>query len=147
VSAAIKNSGFDSPKSKNHKIIISLAPADVKKEGPLFDLPIALAYLVANEDVIADTTRRMYVGELSLNGELRPVKGVLPIVQTAKENGFTEIIVPIGNAEEAALVDGITVFGAKTLFEVVEHITTSEENKKFSPPNQLQKSPSSGLMD
>lgn len=129
VSAAIKNSGFDSPKSKNHKIIISLAPADVKKEGPLFDLPIALAYLVANEDIIADKIKRMYVGELSLNGELRGVKGVLPIVQTAKENGFEEIIVPTGNAKEAALVDGINIIPADTLTQVVAHITTNEENK------------------
>lgn len=132
VSAAIKNSGFDSPKSKNHKIIISLAPADIKKEGPLFDLPIAIAYLIANEDVVADQTKRMYVGELSLNGELRPVKGVLPIVQTAKENGFSEIIVPSDNAEEAALVDGITIFAATTLKEVVLHITTNKEvNRKL----------------
>jgi magnesium chelatase family protein len=129
VSAAIKNSGFDSPKSKNHKIIISLAPADVKKEGPLFDLPIALAYLVANEDIIADDTKRMYVGELSLNGELRAVRGVLPIVQTAKENGFIEIIVPTGNAKEAALVDGISIIPADTLTQVVAHITTNEEKK------------------
>jgi len=130
VSAAIKNSGFESPKSKNHKIIISLAPADIKKEGPLFDLPIALAYLIANEDIVADKIKRMYVGELSLNGELRPVRGVLPIVQAAKENGFTEIIVPTENAAEAALVDGIIIYPAATLSEVVVHITTNEENKK-----------------
>lgn len=130
LSAAIKNSGFDSPKSKNHKIIVSLAPADVKKEGPLFDLPIAVAYLIANEDVLPDSFKRMYVGELSLNGELRPVKGVLPIVQTAKANGFTEIIVPTGNAEEAALVEGITIFPARTLEDVVLHITNDGEKKK-----------------
>jgi len=141
VSAAIKNSGFDSPKSKNHKIIISLAPADMKKEGPLFDLPIAVCYLIANEDIFADTTKRMYVGELSLNGELRPVKGVLPIVQTAKAHGFTEIIVPTDNAQEAALVEGIAVYIAKTLQEVIAHVTTNEELKKVLPLQPITKIP------
>lgn len=130
VSAAIKNSGFPSPKSKNHKIIISLAPADIKKEGPLFDLPIAIAYLLAAKEITIDSIKRMYVGELSLNGELRPVRGVLPIVQTAQRHGFTEIIVPSENAKEAALVDGITVYGAKTLKEVIAHITTSKEQRQ-----------------
>ena len=135
VSAAIKNSGFDSPKSKNHKIVVSLAPADVKKEGPLFDLPIAVAYLIANEDISIDDVKRMYVGELSLNGELRPVRGVLPIVQTAKEQGFDEIIVPIDNAHEAALIDGISIIPAQTLTEVIFHITNDDE-KKVSLPIQ-----------
>jgi magnesium chelatase family protein len=133
LSAAIKNSGFDSPKSKNHKIVISLAPADVKKEGPLFDLPIAMAYLIANEDMVVDSVKRMYVGELSLNGELRPVKGVLPIVQTAKENGFTEIIVPSLNAKEAGLVKGIYIYPARTLHEVILHSTADAEKKRTLP--------------
>ena len=68
VSAAIKNSGFKSPKNKNQKIVVSLAPADVKKEGPLFDLPIAIGYLIASEDIAADTKKRLFVGELSLDG-------------------------------------------------------------------------------
>ncbi len=122
VSAAIKNSGFASPKSQNHKITISLAPADLKKEGPLFDLPIALAYLAAAEAITLTDTKRMYVGELSLNGELRAVRGVLRAVQTAKEHGFTEIIVPHENVTEAALVAGIAVYGAGTLKEVIAHI-------------------------
>ncbi len=130
LSAAIKNSGFDSPKSKNHKIVISLAPADVKKEGPLFDLPIALAYLVANEDITLDNCKRMYVGELSLNGELRPVKGVLSIVKTAKEHGYTEVIVPEANAKEAALIEEVIIFPARTLTEVIQHITDDSEHKK-----------------
>ncbi len=139
LSAAIKNSGFDSPKSKNHKITISLAPADVKKEGPLFDLPIAIAYLIANEDITVDAYKRMYVGELSLNGELRPVAGVLPIVQTAKDNGFTEIIVPKENAVEAALVEGITIFPARTLEEIILHITNNGEQKKVLPQQPITK--------
>ncbi len=131
VSAAIKNSGFKSPKSQNHKIIISLAPADVKKEGPLFDLPIAVAYLIANEDISIDSISRMYVGELSLNGEIRSVKGILTIVKTAKENGFTEIVVPKGNAEEAALVEGIIIFPAQTLKDVLSHVTNNKDKKQL----------------
>ncbi len=72
VSAAIKNSGFPSPKSKNHKITISLAPADLKKEGPLFDLPIAIAYLIASGEVTADVQNILFLGELALDGTLRP---------------------------------------------------------------------------
>jgi magnesium chelatase family protein len=130
VSAAIKNSGFDSPKSKNHKITISLAPADIKKEGPLFDLGIAVAYLLAAEEVTSDPVKRMYVGELGLDGSLRRVNGVLPIVQTAKEKGFTEIIVPKENAREAALIDGVDVYGASTLLEVLSHIDPKRDDHK-----------------
>ena len=70
VSSAIKNSGFKSPKMKNQKVVVSLAPADIKKEGPLFDLPIAIAYLMAAEEIRVDTKNRIFVGELSLDGEL-----------------------------------------------------------------------------
>lgn len=128
VSAAIKNSGFTSPKSKNQKIVISLAPADIKKEGPLYDLAIALAYLFAAEAVQEDKVQRMYVGELGLNGLLRKVHGVLAIVQTAKQKGFTEIIVPKENAEEAALVEGIAIIAASSLLEVIRHIDTHRDD-------------------
>ncbi len=126
VSAAIKNSGFTSPKSQNHKIIISLSPADIKKEGPLFDLPIALAYLAAADLLTLDPVKRMYLGELSLNGELRPVRGTLRAVQTAREHGYEEIIVPFENVAEAALVSGIKIFGARTLREVIDHVAPTE---------------------
>ncbi len=130
VGAAIKNSGLPSPKSSRKKVTISLAPADLKKEGPLFDLPIAVAYLIAAKAITANTTKRMYIGELSLTGELRAVRGILPVVQTAKKHGFTEIIVPKENAKEAALVDGVAIYGATTLTEVVGHITTAEEMQR-----------------
>lgn len=129
VAAAIKNSGWKSPKNKNQKVVVSLAPADVKKEGPLFDLPIALAYLIAAEDIVADTDRRLFVGELSLDGGLRPIKGALPIAREAKRHGFTEIFLPYENAAEAASIDGIAVYGARSLREVVDHINT-----KILPP-------------
>lgn len=129
VSAAIKNSGWKSPKNKNQKVVVSLAPADVKKEGPLFDLPIALGYLLASEDIKADEKqmkKRIFVGELSLEGSLRKIKGALPITQLAKQKGFTEIFLPLENADEAAHISGIDVYGAETLLEVVQHINTKK---------------------
>lgn len=137
VSAAIKNSGFPSPKSQNHKIVVSLAPADLKKEGPLFDLPIAIAYLLSAGEIKTNETKRMYVGELSLDGKLRSVKGVLPVIKTAKENGFTEVIVPEGNAEEAALIEGVNIYPAETLLEVVRHIDTKSESHQTLPIQPL----------
>jgi magnesium chelatase family protein len=137
VSAAIKNSHFPSPKSKNHKITISLAPADVKKEGPLFDLAIAVAYLIAAEEVKPDGVKRMYVGELGLQGTLRGVRGTLSIVQTAKREGYAEVIVPSSNAEEAALVDGIAIYKADTLIDVVRHIDPKREDHQQLPLQSL----------
>ena len=122
VSSAIKHSGFDSPKTKNHKIVISLSPADLKKDGPLFDLPIALSYLIAAEEIVPDGVERIYVGELGLDGSIRKVRGVLNCVLAARAGGFSEIIVPSANAEEAALVEGITIYPADTLTAVIEHI-------------------------
>lgn len=134
VSAAIKNSDFKSPKSQNKRIVISLAPADLKKEGPLFDLPIALAYLIASEEVTAQVSHTAFLGELALDGSLRSVKGVLPSVQAAKDAGFKEVVVPNENAQEAALISGITIYSATTLLEVVRHIDhTREDHTKIEP--------------
>lgn len=132
VSSAIKHSGFASPKTKNQKIIISLSPADLKKEGPLYDLPIAISYLTAVGDIAIDNTRRAYIGELSLDGTLRPVKGVLSATAAAKDAGFTEIIVPYQNATEAALIDGITVIGAESLSSVIKHCQTGEDRVQIT---------------
>ncbi len=137
VSSAIKHSGFDSPKSKNHKIVISLAPADIKKEGPLFDLPIALAYLEAAGLITPDNTKRIYVGELALDGSLRGVRGVLSIVQTAQKFGFKEIIVPTENAIEAACVDNINIIPATSLNEVISHIDVNAEQRQLISPQSL----------
>jgi magnesium chelatase family protein len=132
VSTAIKHSGFDSPKTQNHKIVVSLAPADLKKEGPLFDLPIAIAYLLSAGLITTDSVKRIFIGELGLSGELRPVRGVLSIVQTAKKAGFAEVVVPTENAVEAALITDITIYAAKNLEEVIAHIDiTSAIHKKI----------------
>lgn len=126
VSSAIKNSGWKSPKNKNQKVVVSLAPADLKKEGPVFDLPIAIAYLIATEDIKAKTDKRLFIGELSLDGKLRGVKGVLPIVQKAKQEGFEEIFLPLENAEEASNISDMKIFGAESLLDVIKHINTKE---------------------
>lgn len=123
VSAAIKNSGFDSPKSKNHKIIISLAPADQKKEGPSYDVAIALSYLLANKDINFDSEHKIFLGELSLDGKIRPVRGVLPIARFAKQNGYKELYVPEANVNEAALIDGIDIFSISSLSELIAHLS------------------------
>jgi len=139
VSSAIKHSGFDSPKTKNQKIVISLSPADVKKDGPLFDLPIALAYLIAAEEIVVDNSPRIFVGELALDGSIRKVKGVLNCVLAARDAGFSEIIVPLENATEAALVEGVTIYGATSLRDVIEHIKPDEASQKLlaQPPTHL----------
>lgn len=131
ISSAIKNSGFKSPKSHNHKIIISLAPADLKKEGPVFDLPMAVAYLLSSGEMRADVKARVFVGELSLDGALRPIKGILPIVRSAREHGFQEIVVPYDNREEAALIPDIVVTPARSLVEVIRHIDESRDDHKL----------------
>ena len=127
VSGAIKNSGFTSPKAKNQKIIVSLSPADLKKEGPFFDLAIALSYMLAAGDIKFNSEKKIFLGELGLDGILRRIRGALPLAQEAKKMGFEEIYLPKENATEAALVEGIKIFGASSLKEVVEHI---DETKK-----------------
>jgi len=131
VSAAIKNSGFKSPKSNNHKIIVSLAPADLKKDGPLFDLPIALSYLLASGNIKGDVNKTIFIGELALDGSLRGVKGILPAVIASKQAGFEKVVVPKDNEKEAALIDGIKILSANSLLEVVNHIDINREDHQL----------------
>ena len=141
VSGAIKNSGFKSPKAKNQKIIVSLSPADLKKEGPFFDLAIAIAYLQASGDIKFDSEKKIFLGELGLDGALRSIRGALPLAEEAKRRGYEEIYLPKENAAEAALVENLAVFGARSLKEVIEHIDISKrnlENKQKKIPVQPQ---------
>lgn len=136
VSSAIKHSGFDSPKSQNQKITVSLSPADLKKDGPLFDLPIAIAYLMASETISFSQEEDMvFIGELGLNGDLRSVKGILNCVMAAKENNFKKIIVPFQNAKEASLIEGVEIFPAKNLNEVICHIDKTNPNHCLLTPS------------
>ncbi|MEN9252123.1 MAG: YifB family Mg chelatase-like AAA ATPase [Thermostichales cyanobacterium BF4_bins_65] len=117
VRAAIKNTGLMVPQ---RKIIINLAPADLRKEGSSFDLPIAVGILAASEQLPSpDLKTTLLLGELALDGSLRPVAGVLPMVAAAQRLGYRRVIVPVGNGEEAAVVQGVEVYGLKTLQEVV----------------------------
>jgi magnesium chelatase family protein len=126
VAAAIKHAGFESPKSRNQKIVISLAPADLKKEGPMFDLPIALSYLLAAGDIRFDPNPYVFVGELSLDGTLAAVRGILPLVAEAKRKGKKAIFVPKENEREAALVGGIDVYGVETLPDLIAFLNTKK---------------------
>jgi magnesium chelatase family protein len=126
-SAAIKNSGFKSPKNKNQKVVVSLAPADIKKEGPSFDLGMAVAYLLASEQISFDANKILFLGELSLDGKLRKISGVLPLVRGAKTKGFKSVFLPIENAEEGALISGIEIYGAQTLEDVLAHLDENRE--------------------
>src|SRR5262249_43196399 len=130
ISAAIKQSGYESPKKHNHKVVISLAPADTKKEGPIFDLPMALSYLLSKNEIAFDPSGILFLGELGLDGTLRGVKGALAAALAAKAHGFPTVVLPKANAREAALVEGVAVIGAETLIEVADHLT---KKKPISP--------------
>lgn len=140
IAAATKNSKIKSPLQGNRKIVVSLAPADIKKEGPIFDLAISLAHLSAGGIISFDPEGKIFLGELALSGALRPVKGVLSIVRRAKEKGFKEVYLPKDNAKEAALVKGIDVFGFKNLKEVVQHINEKEDEESL-PKKKTPKQP------
>ena len=127
VRSAIKNSGYQFP---NKKVIVNLAPADLKKEGTNYDLPIAIGIL-AQEGMIDSSNFNDYalLGELSLDGAIRPVVGILPIVSGLKELGFKKVIVPFDNKNEAALVNDIEIYPAKTLKDVINHFSFEEAEK------------------
>ena len=124
VSAAIVNSGFTMPISR---LTVNLAPADQRKEGPAFDLPIAISILMASGQLEGmDLTQTLMLGELSLDGSLHPVRGALPMVISASEQGIVDIILPEGNAEEVACIQGLRVYPASSLRQVVNHLKGRE---------------------
>src|SRR5205814_8575722 len=117
VSTALTNSGFKFPMGRT---TINLAPADVKKEGPSFDLPIAIGMLAASEQFISDQLENfVIVGELALTGAVRPVKGVLPIAIQAQADAKAGVLVPKDNAAEAAVVQGLQVIPIQNLREAI----------------------------
>jgi magnesium chelatase family protein len=125
VFAAIKNAGFRFP---SKKITVNLAPADIKKEGSSFDLPIALGILAASQSVRAENLRRFTIlGELSLDGTLRPVKGAISLSLATKQNKLDGVILPRVNAREAAIVEGLRVYGFDNLIEVVAFLNGEME--------------------
>ncbi|MFA4995999.1 MAG: YifB family Mg chelatase-like AAA ATPase [Patescibacteria group bacterium] len=130
IRAAIKNSNVNFPQ---HRLTINLAPADVKKEGPSFDLPMAVGILLAGEQLqhIPEYKKSLFIGELSLNGELRHVNGILPIVLFAAQNGFERVYLPEVNAHEASLIKGIDIFAVKDLKQLVKHLRSEEIIKPY----------------
>lgn len=123
VRAAMKNCGCDFPV---RRITVNLAPADKRKEGPIYDLPLLIALMKASGQLDGGTDDSVFVGELSLTGEVRPVRGVLPMAIAAKENGFRKFYVPADNAAEGAVVDGLTVYPVKNLLQLLRHLTGRE---------------------
>ncbi len=136
VNAAIKNAGYEPPKAKNEKLVISLAPAELKKDGAYYDLAIALGYLLSAGELDFNPEKKLFLGELSLDGTVKPLRGILPIVQKAKEAGFEEVYLPTENAVEAALVEGIKVYPTDSLQKIILHLRTTDEGASFSLPLQ-----------
>ena len=152
IRAAISNSGYFFP---IHKVTINLAPADVKKEGASFDLPIALGILGANGDLgnAESLPELMSTGELSLDGRVRPVRGALSIALTARQNGIKYLLVPEENAREAAVVQGIDVYGVRDLREaslLVQDIAAGQKTR-IQPTrldlDELRRTPNSYQLD
>ena len=130
VKSAIKNSGLDFPA---RAITVNFAPAAVKKEGAAFDLPTAICLLIASGALQADTNGIVFLGELALSGELRPVSGVLPCLISARDKGYTTFIVPKANEKEASFIHGVTTFAAENLKQVVDHLSGLAPLKKAEP--------------
>ena len=120
VYSAIRNSVLRFPVNK---ITVNLAPADIKKEGSQYDLPIAISLLVASEQLKAETGGIVMLGELALDGSLRAVTGILPVLISAKNRGFKKFIVPFGNANEASYIEGIEVYALKSLREAFDFLS------------------------
>ncbi|MFZ4500099.1 MAG: YifB family Mg chelatase-like AAA ATPase [Minisyncoccia bacterium] len=127
VISALRNNLEKNPKSENHKVIVSLSPAELKKEGAYFDLAIAVGYLVATEHITADTADKLFMGELSLSGEVRPVRGLLSIALWAKNSGITELFIPQANESEAALIEGLTFYLVPTIKALVFHLAGEQQ--------------------
>ena len=137
IASAIKNTEtdgepFKSPKSMNKKIVVSLAPAELKKEGAVFDVPAALSYLLASKQIKFEPRGKLFAGELTLDGKLRPIRGALSIAKAAKEEGFKEIYIPAENASEASLVSEIAIFPIGDLAQLVRHLSGESSIKKYT---------------
>ncbi len=123
--AAIHNSRLEMHMVSHYTF--NLAPADIKKEGSLYDLPMAVAVLSATKQIMGDYKNAAFIGELSLSGDIKPVKGVLPMVMAAKANGLKDIYIPADNAPEAAIIEGINIYAVRSLRQLVDHINDIEK--------------------
>ena len=140
VSSSLKNSGVKPPTKENRKIVVNLAPADLKKTGSQYDLGIAIGYLLATKQIKDfDSKNKIFAGELALDGSLRPISGVLNISRMAKKEKFKELFIPKENGIEAAIIEGIKVFPINNLLELINHL---EERKLIDPMPKTEIAPS-----
>ncbi len=130
VRSAIKNSAMYFPVNK---ITINLAPADIKKEGSHYDLPIAVSILIGGDQLKANTDGLVFLGELALDGSLRPVAGILPILISAKAKGYTRFIVPAANANEASYIEGTEVYALESLRDVIDMLSGEKIFNRVEP--------------
>ncbi|MFP4018923.1 MAG: magnesium chelatase domain-containing protein, partial [Bacteroidales bacterium] len=128
IDSALRTNGYHIP---GKKIVINMAPADIRKEGSSYDLPLAIGILAADQQINAtDLDNFLIMGELSLDGGLQPIKGVLPIAIQARKEGFKGIILPKANANEAAVVDDLDVYGVENIIEVIDFFNGKTELEK-----------------
>ncbi|MFZ4640354.1 MAG: YifB family Mg chelatase-like AAA ATPase, partial [Nodosilinea sp.] len=145
VKAALKNAGFSFPL---RKVVINLTPADLRKEGPVFDLPISIAILAADGKIpVTALNDLLFLGEVSLDGSLRPVAGVLPIAAAAQKLGIQGLVVPRDNAREAAVVPKLTVYGLQNLQEVADFLNYPGQYQPFTRDDQSLNMPPVGALD
>jgi magnesium chelatase family protein len=139
VKSAIKNSGLKYPVTK---ITVNLAPADTKKEGPIYDLPVALGILCATDQIKKDVIEKYIIlGELGLNGEVRRVNGVLPTLISARADGYTKVILPKENCTEASFIEGMEIYGVSSLKEAYQFLNNELQIQpvKHSDFNEIKK--------
>ncbi len=136
VRVALKNAGRKIPASK---ITINLSPVGIRKSGIIIDLPVAVGILAATGEIRPDAVKdTVILGELGLDGEIKPVKGILPIVRCAKEQAYKRVILPMDNAREGAVIDGISIIGAESLQEVIEYLNADDEDRdRLIPPTTV----------
>jgi magnesium chelatase family protein len=133
VRPAIRNSGFNFP---YRRLAVNLAPAELRKSGPSYDLPIALGVLVASGQCPPPPEKSIILGELSMDGTVRHTQGMLPMVSVARDEGLQSVFVPAADAAEAALVEGITVYPVETLGELVSHLREEASLQPAEPNHQ-----------
>jgi magnesium chelatase family protein len=127
VRSAIKNSSFTFPANRK---TVSLAPSDVRKHGPAFDVPIAIGILAGSKQIKVPSHDTLFIGELSLHGDLRPIPGIIPLIMFAKKSGMRSVILPVGNSIDASMIDNIEILPAKNIGDITAHI---EGKKRLTP--------------
>jgi magnesium chelatase family protein len=144
VRAAIKNTGLPFPRTR---LTVNLAPADIRKAGPAYDLPIAIGTLLASETIFGEVDEAVFMGELSLDGSVRHVSGVLPMATMAKKEGYRTLYVPTDDAAEAALVEGLTVYAIPSLLVLIDHLTGHQRLTPYENKHSLADEPPPAATD